>query len=415
MPTASASPLLPVELLLSIFSRLRPHDLAQVCKANSHLRAVARPLFYHFGTFTKFGLHFPGAASPYPFLHLPEIGTGFDDSELEALVPKIKKLTIPSHNPSECAIYQNLQLGPVPNEVEALRIECFVRILGDSEDADLTGDLPHTQPWPEVAGDEGGVECYHCAYPCQFISPLLSSMCADKVVLRNPPLGARYTAAGECLWSYEPSQELVVVLNSEPVSYGLGYASDCNGTSWGIRPFWCAQKVTIVLWTGSPDAEWIPACMNAPHCFDPFFDPPKTKGPDGEKKGYYCEAMKMFWRDLGFQIGRSPTQCTTLRIVNITNTVESFRYGSYGQHSANRRIRDTSSVEDNVRAGANVKSSKKSKRKSGEDENIWEGVVQFLSMEEWIAMGEWEDVFTRKEMAPFLTAAKSSATPLVQA
>lgn len=32
-----------------------------------------------------------------------------------------------------------------------------------------------------------------------------------------------------------------------------------------------------------------------------------------------------------------------------------------------------------------------------------------MSMEEWIALGEWEDVFTRREMEPFLRADGSSS------
>lgn len=399
MQATSTAPVLPVELLLSIFGHLRRHDLAQVCKANSYLRHLARPLFYRFGTFTKFGLHFPGAPSPYSFLNLPEIDNGLEDSELGAIVSKIKELRILPHDPSECAIFRSLQLEQRASTVEVLRIDCYVRIIGDTDEEHLTGDLPRTTSWPATDDDDES-DCHHCKYPCLFMKSVLLSLQANKVVLRNPPQGVRDDASDRCLSPFKPVREFIAVLNSEPISEALGHVEDCSFVNWGIRPFWCAQVVTIVLWTGSRDEDWLPACQCARHyCFEPDVTP-MVPGPDGKRMGRYCESMKTFWRFTGFDIGEFGTRCALLRIVNAIATVESFRYGKLGQSFENRRVRDVAAIEECIREGATMAHELKKKR--GEDTVLWNEVVEFLSMEEWAALGEWEDVFTRREMEPFL-------------
>ena len=120
MSATSIAPKLPGELLLSAtLSHLRRHDLAQVCKANSYPRSIARPLFYQFCALTKFGLYFPGASIPYPFLDVPEAGvTELDASTRGHLVFRIKKIASLPHTPSECAIFRTLQLDQSPNAVE---------------------------------------------------------------------------------------------------------------------------------------------------------------------------------------------------------------------------------------------------------------------------------------------------------
>lgn len=111
MPATSTAPQLPAELLLSAVSHLRRHDLAQVCKANSYIRSLARPLFYRFGTITKFGLHFPGAPSPYPFLDLPELGyASLSSDTLERITSCLRQVDLPTYTASDCAAYWNLGL-----------------------------------------------------------------------------------------------------------------------------------------------------------------------------------------------------------------------------------------------------------------------------------------------------------------
>lgn len=408
MPTSSTAPILPVELLQTIFNHLRPHDIAQVCKANSHLRHVARPLFYRFGTFTKFGLHFPGALSPYPFLDVPEIGvTALDASSRGRLLSKCKQLTIPPHTPSECAIFRNLELNESPTKIEVLRIECAVRIMEDGW-VYPTGDFPHTEAYPATTQEDDGNGCHHCKFPCFFMKPLLSSLQADKVVLRDPALGLR-DVWDDCLPSFQPAKEFFAVLHSEPISDGIGYVMSCETISWGIRPYWSAPLVTIVMWTGSPaNTEWLPPCMNPNLYIDSHYDP-HTPGTDSdlEDMEWPCYAADKLWSSTGRHLARAGNRCNTLRIVNATATIAFYKFGKDGEYSSKQQC-DTSDIERTIRAGARHYFRNKKDKK-------WTGVIQFLSMEEWVALGEWEDVFTRKEIAPFLAEKQAAATPLTKA
>lgn len=391
MPTASASPLLPVELLLSIFSHLRPHDLAQVCKANSHLRAVARPLFYHFGTFTKFGLHFPGASNPYPSLDVPEIGvTALNDSSRAHLFSQIQELTILTHTPSECTVFRNLEEKHNPSAVKVLRVECALRIMGYADWDPEGGDFTHTKPWPAAIEENYWSGCFHCEYPCHYLHPLLSSLRAEKVVFRDPPIG---TGDNEmtCMDEYNPVREFVAVLHSEPIAMGGGCHVFCGSVRWGVRPFWCAPLVTVILWTGSSDAEWLPACLNAGHMTDAECDTDDSD-LDYLSPPRYCDALESLWIDTGEQVALGG-HCTRLRIVNAAASWKSSRWTEDLAQSV-RRVSSFSKVKKLVQRGCES-ALRGTKEK-------WTGEVQFLSMEEWIALGEWEDVFSRKEMAPFL-------------
>lgn len=112
--------------------------------------------------------------------------------------------------------------------------------------------------------------------------------------------------------------------------------------------------------------------------------------------------MDCFWEDMGRRIGLLDDQqaCSVLRFVNANTILESFVDPDRGEYHY-QRIQGVQSIEATIRKGA--------KDVLRETDNTWEGNVHFLSIEEWVALGEWEDVFTRKEMAPFLST--GVATP----
>lgn len=378
MAGTSTVPKLPAELLLSVCSQLRRHDLAQVCQANSYLRALTRPLFYRFSTYTKFGLHFPGAPSPYPYLDIPGITVNrLDGLELDRIASNIEELKIPSHLPSDCAAFQNLGEGRPPRKIGVLRIECAVRIMENEELP--TGDFPHFEAFPANNIADYESECYHSDYPCFFVKSLLSSKKINKVVLRDPPIGTGYAEDRSPI--IHPSEEFVAVLNSQYTPQLI-----CRDITWGVLPFWCSPLVTIVLWTGSPGERWLPPCFDNGRCVENLQE-------DCDCCSSCCAAAD-FWQSTGQSV--ADRRCTAVRIVNASAALEHNRSSRTGALSAKQRKSNAAAVEKHLMSGIRRK-----QRVSGTE---WQGEVQFLSMEEWVALGEWEDVFTRKEMQPFLNA-----------
>lgn len=113
--------------------------------------------------------------------------------------------------------------------------------------------------------------------------------------------------------------------------------------------------------------------------------------------------MELFWADMGEQVGflkESGPACTTVRIVNALSIIECHVNYDTGEYRK-RRIRSTGSIESAFREG--VRDALR-----GED---WGGDVQFWTMEEWVALSEWEDVFTCKEIEPFLTRLQALPHP----
>lgn len=191
MSTATIAPRLPPELLLFIFYSLRPYELAQVCKANSHLRKLARPLFYRFATMTKFGLYFAGARRPYPFLDLPGSFEGFSDDELRHIASGIKEVHIPAHIASDCAAFCNLQLKEVKSHCTTLRIDSSVRILDNSNYGHGYETFPHSAATAEDRRINTrfrtlacGCFCHYSEYSCFFVRAVTNTMVFEKVVLR---------------------------------------------------------------------------------------------------------------------------------------------------------------------------------------------------------------------------------------
>lgn len=398
MPTTSTAPKLPAELLLAVLSHLQRHDLAQVSKVNSYLRSLARPFFYRFGTLTKFGLYFPGAPRPYPSLDLPQLG--FDKlsgGTLDRIASSLKVLDLPVHEPTECTAWRNLKLENPTCTADVLRIYCGGLIPSDPGIIEDGGDFPHTAPYPlagccehaSAGACECGDECYTpgCEYYCPFRSVLVSGK-FGKVVLRNAPV-ASYEEPEVWLPFVERSNEFVAVIGLRSDNLWSETTCDCDETYWGVGPFCASQMVTVVVWTGASNGLWRLPCEE--HQSGQTVAKP---GKDGYARR--CDSLERFWTNLGAQIGYfdSEQACHVVRIVNAQAIYEEFVHMDQDCWFDERPISSVEPIKTAIVAGAN-NALPKSKEK-------WEGQVQFLSMEEWVALGEWEDVFTRKEMEPFL-------------
>lgn len=189
------------------------------------------------------------------------------------------------------------------------------------------------------------------------------------------------------------SKEFVAVLDSQGIRNDLTCKYECTKVNAVINPVWDTEMVTIILWTGQPDAPWLPPCQTDIHSGRPRFAR-VTTGTYNDGSRRQCFAMDDLWADVGDKINSTePSNWRTLRIVNATAILETYL------DTTGERIKksqpSTIGIEQVIRTHADMHMESESDR--------WTGEINFLSMEEWIALGEWEDVFTYKEMAPFLT------------
>lgn len=399
MPAILTAPKLPAEVLLCVFCHLRRHDLAQVCKVNSYFRQLARPLFYRFGTFTKFGLHFPGAPNPYPYLDIPELGVErLSPEEITRISSNLREVDVWQHSPSDCYAFQNAIEGCKPRNVDVLHVAAAQRLLEAYGEEIYWGEFPHDIAFPRSALDNWDRQCVcsECAPHCFFLSLMeRSASKLGKVVLREAPLGWHEGFYGMDLPELWPSREFVAVLDSHDITDHADTVWDCQQVFWGLQPLWPAPTVTIVLWTGAAGGHWMPPCVHFDHLFDENPDPADEVDPDAEvAEGAQpvCDAMARFWRDTGKRL--PPGKCTTLRIVNAAAILDSY---PNGEERYERRILSLDSIREHIMEGAREEAwgGPKSSHRH------WEGEVQFLTMEEWIATGDWEDVFTREEMEEY--------------
>lgn len=402
MPEATTAPNIPAELLLAIFDYLRPHDLAQVCKSNSYLRKLARPLFYRYATLTKFGWTFPGARHPHPFLEVPGSLKRLSDKELGHIASNLREVYIPAHPASDCAMFRNLRPKEVKLRAITLRVESGVRTLKNLSSVDCRDAFPHIDTCPAPAEDQYGLlqPCKSFrAYSlhddnddlCHFLRAI-ATMKPEKAVIRDAIM-TENTFVSPVLRPVKPSNEFITVLDSRDIWKDTNCGLKCPQLDAALIPFWATTLITIVLWTGHPNVPWVPPCSPDDHTCEPkVARVTESFGVDGLRP--QCFFMADLWADIGDQVSlRYPFKCRKLRIVNAPAIVETYVDAS-GNRIEKRRA-SIASIEHTIRAHAvnDVELEK----------HMWKGGIEFLTMEGWIALGEWEDVFTYKEMAPFLT------------
>lgn len=91
----------------------RARRLAQLHAVSEFFLAFTHPFFYRFGTFSRYGLHFPHAPTPYPSLDLPELGNAeLYGEERRRLLEGIRRLELNKHTTHDCsAFYEWVAIG----------------------------------------------------------------------------------------------------------------------------------------------------------------------------------------------------------------------------------------------------------------------------------------------------------------
>lgn len=148
---------------------------------------------------------------------------------------------------------------------------------------------------------------------------------------------------------------------------------------WGIGPYPPEDvEITIVFWTGDPEARWIPPCTH----FNDVSEPGQT--PDSVTRT--CTAVELIWdslikivHDARQRLASHPSDITLVNVEAIISLATSDRPAM-------------SIVEEYFRS--------RSPRHFDESSDRYTPLY-FFTMQEWIQEGYADDVFSPEELAPF--------------
>lgn len=169
-----------------------------------------------------------------------------------------------------------------------------------------------------------------------------------------------------------------------------------NATMWGGAPFHAAPFITIVFWTESPTVEWVPPCLHSHPTTD--YDPddyPELMG--GPRCCYFAEWMV---RDLAKGLSRHCTAGEEPMSITIVNAAAFMPPDYWSRETYPERLQSGQATH----AEAEEHFMKAVKWEQIRENRPLE--IKFLTMQEWIATGEWEDALSEKEMRPWLDASR---------
>ncbi|EKD04901.1 hypothetical protein A1Q2_00847 [Trichosporon asahii var. asahii CBS 8904] len=369
MASTTTLPSLPAELLLEIFLHLPHEDTRTFLRINSHFRRIAQPYAYRYGTMTKFGLHFPGAAHPYPFCDDPNPeALKITEKKREWIASQLERIDVVPHSELDCASPPPHIL--CPSVLNVLRLDW------------------HISSDPGFCIPENGSGCMH-EYSinfggCAFLNTVLQN-CPQgyrEVIARGVP---RPDGSGAMYPENYPvtTGRHVSVLCSQPPS--VPRTSDCltqpDLETFDVSGRQCGEHLEVIFWTSRPGQAWIPPCefyvngdmLNANVCH-----------PRGETVWSRLFDIAYFHR---------------LKKVTVVNATAIVPPGSTPDEHEARLSRG----EVNMRDNEDLFIANAEKQKEWLDNPIT-ATFEFIAMEQWIRRNTWGDVFTYAELDPWLTA-----------
>lgn len=406
---------LPAEVWLMALDHLGRRDLTSVCGVSRNLRALAQPLLYRFATFGRFGLHFPTAPNPFPFTDLPELHQdALSEREQRKIIEGLRRLDLKEHAVRDCDTFRTMWTQKKPLYPDVLWIELARKgraplfCPGDEED-DETGHW-YWKLYPWKYRDSRDQRRPHPALidawsfdpfrdglaDCSFLDMMKPpAVMARKVVVRNAQVvrdqGDVYSDNLLPWASY--AQDLVVVVNSADMSTRSAFYLPCRAfkstyytphDKWSLRPTptdnLSIETLTIVFWAGSGATTWVPPCSHYK----------ATLKPDPQEM--CCAVAKVFEA-----LTNLLTEMNGLLKVTVVNA-DAITYPP-----TERFYGDPTPIADELDQKFRVMATLEQEIYDFllEDPLLW---VKTLSMREWIAKEEWEDVFSREEILPFLEA-----------
>lgn len=414
---------LPNELLVVIFKHLDGGSLRTLSRVNRRFAHVLQQerLLYRHGVFSSFGLRFPGALKPTPFLALPELGiTPVSPLNGRKVFEEIQRLEVRPHSPDKCVMFDLMwPRGTAHTSAQAviydegawcLPVLCIELLTPDptapspqAQGRQVEGglstllhvvtdevndkDLPTHRALkysdsPPASRDDGTYwsDMVGCRYIDHFIVNEPSVM-IDKIVVRNAPAVLYHQSPSTLLLPryFFAAEQCVLVINSaglwkdKPRACCVGPLPDLPHSVFGLGPQpRGTPEIVIVFWTGDPEARWVPPCSH-------FSDP--TQAIDS--LFHKCSAMDKIWEGMKTTIDSVPPRYACK--VTLVNTDAIMSLATPQTHSM-------SLVEAYLRSRF---PSMFNAAISGYPPPV------FRTMQEWIEDGHADDVFTPEELAPF--------------
>ncbi|EKD04902.1 hypothetical protein A1Q2_00848 [Trichosporon asahii var. asahii CBS 8904] len=356
----AAFPAFPVEILSEIFSHLDPSSVRRVLCVNSLFRTLARPLAYQYGTVTNLGLFFPGAQHVYPYSRGP--GPSLPVSELsmeeqETLFAQLKRIDITAHPPEKC----------------------------DEDSTSLSLNTPTPYFEPQVIN----LELNSCSHDdgkptdyCQLVDELLHAVGnPTKLVIRGFP-SCVYRIHTVEDYTYSPDVHVCVLYSQfsrrTEENQNCGTHANLGSNELSSLP---GRHIQVVFWTARPGQAWLPPCEH--------YEEHRMSGFDyGEER--------TVWRSLAISTVYYRVQRVT--VVNAAAVLP--RTSFIEQHELKLK---SYQAQLELQAAHSAWFQKELVYKAVSDNRAaLEARQEFLTMEEWIKRGGWEDVFTPEEMQPWL-------------
>lgn len=370
MPPSHVHPVLPVEILNEIFSYLDLFSVRRILCVNSLFRALAQPLAYQYGTVTELGFLFPGAQHPYPFSRgfAPGLPVSpFSKEGREDLVEQLRRIDIKRHSHSDCETGVSLE-GPRPPFMDVWNIElhpCFPRPGKDD---------------PRESCDDTEVKL------CPYISKLLhwSWEAARKVVVKDIPRNPGYFDAG--YMDDIVTDTHVNVVYSQPSPCTPEVMHDYSSLMLGVNELLMNEqrRLEIIFWTERPGQAWIPGCKYS---------------TERGRTGTCREEEGTFWSTLAEEL-----VATFIREVVIVNSAAILpAASSVLQHEVEMK---TGQARMQAQHAWYFHANLESEIQHGGLSLV--EMYEFMTMEDWIKRGDWEDAFTLEEMRPWLDKMQAS-------
>lgn len=374
MLRASIYPALPAEVLLEVFGYLSYNDTRSVLNVNSFFRAVAQPYAYQHGTMTKYGLYFPGATHPYPFSDNPKVTPApLSTEQCTSILQQLKRIDVARHSDIDCDVAPPFMRWKYDlSRIQVANIElhsCSEKTYWCQEPSGLARKR------------ERSPQSFSQGNYCPFIRRVIDGPIMEKVVVKDIPRSPLDT----CAYFYDDyllsPHTHVAVVYSQTAPRAPEKVHTLMDPTIGSYPFGMSgsHRLEVIFWTTCPGQAWIPPCK--------YYT---QRGGPG-----VCNAEKRtVWRDLaayvvGYRIKEVAVINASAILPPALAPAEHEQALLCGQAhlQAEHAWWFEAEVEHKVQTYI-----------PGPRENSYE----FMSMEEWIRRGAWQDVFSHDEIEPWL-------------
>ncbi|EJT45644.1 hypothetical protein A1Q1_05793 [Trichosporon asahii var. asahii CBS 2479] len=387
----TAFPIFPVEILSEIFSHLDPSSVRRVLCVNSLFRSLARPLAYQYGTVTDLGLFFPGAQHAYPFSQgfMPGLPVSeLSKESMGVILRQLKRIDVKQYPHQDCKAL----FIPVQNPKSS-----FSRRSTSYPELDVLNLAVQSCP-PEqriLRNPQPGDDDVDMVPLCPCILEVLGSHWSTgsklvaKDILRQP---------GDFEYSHTRSTDTI----DTHISVVYSQTSPCAPEILHdyVNPVRVARELCIgdfrhlevVFWTERPGQAWIPRCKYS---------------TERGRTGTCLQTEGTIWSALAEQIAPFAPHCiTSVTIVNSAAILPAA--STIVEHELEVNTNQARLQEQHAWCFDEELKLQALYCGRGPGRDSTPETFEFITMEEWIRRGGWEDVFTLEEIGPWLAKAEAS-------